>query len=164
MGYSNIVRFWAHAFLAPNILIVNTNNANIFFIFRCVVTQLSKLISKITLNAPLIKIWAEKFFINQKKFLQNHSRCHRGKCYFCTMNTIIVYFEYFTNGEIGSDKYRFSAQTDAIHKMEELKFMVWRYFMSYWSNRRICSAIGGIPPAVKRQRFYAAVAVARFAS
>lgn len=37
------------------------------------------------------------------------------------MNTIIVYFEYFTNGEIGSDKYRFSAQTDAIHKMEELK-------------------------------------------
>ena len=50
------------------------------------------------------------------------------------------------------------------YKMEELKFMVWRYFMSYWSNRRICSAIGGIPPAVKRQRFYAAVAVARFAS
>ena len=50
------------------------------------------------------------------------------------------------------------------YKIEELKFMVWRYFMSYWSNRRICSAIGGIPPAVKRQRFYAAVAVARFAS
>ena len=25
------------------------------------------------------------------------------------------------------------------YKMEELKFMVWRYFMSYWSNRRICS-------------------------
>ena len=50
------------------------------------------------------------------------------------------------------------------YKMEELKFMVWRYFMSYWSNRRICSSIGGLPPAVKRQRFYAAVAVARFAS
>ena len=28
------------------------------------------------------------------------------------------------------------------YKMEELKFMVWRYFMSYWSNRRICSSIG----------------------
>ena len=50
------------------------------------------------------------------------------------------------------------------YKMEELKFMVWRYFMGYWSNRRICSSIGGLPPAVKRQRFYAAVAVARFAS
>ena len=49
-------------------------------------------------------------------------------------------------------------------RMKELKFIVWRYFMSYWSNRRICSAIGGIPPAVKRQRFYATVAVARFAS
>ena len=34
------------------------------------------------------------------------------------------------------------------YKMEELKFMVWRYFMSYWSNRRICSSIGGLPPAV----------------
>ena len=50
------------------------------------------------------------------------------------------------------------------YKMEELKFMVWRYFMNYWSNRRICSSIGGLPPAVKRQRFYAAVAIARFAS
>ncbi len=36
----------------------------------------------------------------------------------------------------------------------ELKTMVWRYFMSYWSNSRICSSIGGLPPAVKRQRFY----------
>ena len=50
------------------------------------------------------------------------------------------------------------------YKMEELKFMVWRYFMSYWSNRRICSSIGGLSPAVKWQRFYAAVAIARFAS
>ena len=31
------------------------------------------------------------------------------------------------------------------YKIEELKFMVWRYFMSYWSNRRICSSIGGLP-------------------
>ena len=46
------------------------------------------------------------------------------------------------------------------YKIEELKFMVWRYFMSYWSNRRICSAIGGIPPAVKRRRFYSALTIA----
>lgn len=38
--------------------------------------------------------------------------------------------------------------------MESVKSLVWRYFMGYWSNRRICSAIGGIPPAVKRQRYY----------
>lgn len=38
--------------------------------------------------------------------------------------------------------------------MEAVKSLVWRYFMSYWSNRRICSAIGGIPPAVKRIRYY----------
>jgi putative transposase len=38
--------------------------------------------------------------------------------------------------------------------MEEVKSLVWRYFMSYWSNRRICSAIGGIPPAIKRKRYY----------
>ena len=34
----------------------------------------------------------------------------------------------------------------------------------HWSNRRIYSSIGGLSPTVKRQRFYAAVAVARFAS
>ncbi len=43
---------------------------------------------------------------------------------------------------------------------EALKTMVWRYFMSYWSNRRICSAIGGLPPAVKRHRYYSAMTIA----
>ena len=46
------------------------------------------------------------------------------------------------------------------HTIEALKTMIWRYFMSYWSNRRICSAIGGIPPAVKRHRFYSALTIA----
>lgn len=36
----------------------------------------------------------------------------------------------------------------------ELKAIIWRYFMSYWKNRRICSANGGLPPLVKRQRYY----------
>jgi transposase InsO family protein len=44
--------------------------------------------------------------------------------------------------------------------IDELKTKVWRYFMSYWSNRRICSSIGGLPPAVKRQRFYDALPAA----
>ena len=46
------------------------------------------------------------------------------------------------------------------YTIEALKTMVWRYFMSYWSNRRICSAIGGIPPTVKRRRFYSALTIA----
>ena len=35
----------------------------------------------------------------------------------------------------------------------ELKTLIWRYFMSYWNNRRICSSIGGVPPAEKRRRY-----------
>ena len=38
--------------------------------------------------------------------------------------------------------------------MEELKTLIWRYFMSYWNNRRICSTNGGRPPMVKRQRYF----------
>ena len=41
--------------------------------------------------------------------------------------------------------------------VEELKSLVWRYFMSYWNRRRICSANGGLPPLLKRQRYYAAL-------
>ena len=41
---------------------------------------------------------------------------------------------------------------------EELKILVWRYFMSYWNNRRICSANGGLPPMVKRRQFYDSIA------
>ena len=26
--------------------------------------------------------------------------------------------------------------------------------ISYWNNRRICSANGGLPPIVKRQQYY----------
>jgi transposase InsO family protein len=38
--------------------------------------------------------------------------------------------------------------------MNEVKSLIWRYFMGYWNNRRICSANGGLPPAEKRRRFY----------
>jgi len=40
--------------------------------------------------------------------------------------------------------------------MQAVKALVWRYFFGYWNNRRICSAIGGVPPAHKRKCFYAA--------
>ena len=38
--------------------------------------------------------------------------------------------------------------------IQELKTLIWRYFMSYWNNRRICSANGGLPPMVKRRLYY----------
>jgi transposase InsO family protein len=39
--------------------------------------------------------------------------------------------------------------------MEDVKTLVFRYFLGYWNNRRICHAIGGVPPAVKRDHYYA---------
>jgi len=38
--------------------------------------------------------------------------------------------------------------------VEQLKTLIWRYFICYWNNRRICSANGGLPPMVKWKRYY----------
>lgn len=40
------------------------------------------------------------------------------------------------------------------YTMTELNTMIWRYYMSYWANRRICTANGGLPPALKRKLYY----------
>ena len=40
------------------------------------------------------------------------------------------------------------------YTMKELKTMIWRYYMSYWANRRICTANGGLPPAARRKLYY----------
>ena len=40
------------------------------------------------------------------------------------------------------------------YTVEELKVLIWRYFISYWNNRRICSSNNGLPPMIKRQRYY----------
>ena len=37
---------------------------------------------------------------------------------------------------------------------DELKIKIWRYFMSCWNNRRIYSTNGGLPPIVKRRKYY----------
>ena len=37
---------------------------------------------------------------------------------------------------------------------DELRTIIRGDFISYWNNRRICSANGGLPPMVKRQRYY----------
>ena len=38
--------------------------------------------------------------------------------------------------------------------MSERKPLIWRYFMNYWNNRRICFSIGGLSPAEKSRRYY----------
>ena len=47
---------------------------------------------------------------------------------------------------------------------DELKTMIWRYYMSYWNNRRICSANDGLPPAVKRSLYEDGVVVEEWVS
>ena len=42
----------------------------------------------------------------------------------------------------------------------EVKKLIWRYFMSYWNNRRICSSNNGLPPLVKRKQYYSSADVA----
>lgn len=42
-------------------------------------------------------------------------------------------------------------------RVEEVKTLIWRYFISYWNNRRICSANEGLPPVIKRQQYYASL-------
>ncbi|SCY74602.1 integrase core domain-containing protein, partial [Butyrivibrio sp. INlla14] len=44
--------------------------------------------------------------------------------------------------------------------VEELKVIIWRYFISYWNNRRICTSNNGLPPMVKRKRYYDSLAMA----
>lgn len=40
------------------------------------------------------------------------------------------------------------------YSIEELKSIIWHYFMSYWNNRRICSSNNGLPPTLMRKQFY----------
>lgn len=49
------------------------------------------------------------------------------------------------------------------YTMDELKTIIWHYFLSDWNNRRICSAIGGVLPAVKRRNYYTALNAAAWA-
>lgn len=41
--------------------------------------------------------------------------------------------------------------------IDELKTLIWKYYMIYWNTRRICSANGGLPPMLKRKQYYDAL-------
>lgn len=74
-------------------------------------------------------------------------RCHdnaRCESMWARMNTELLY-----------DRYDTEQMT-----VEELKELIWRYFLSYWNNRRICSANGGLPPMIKRRQYYEALELA----
>lgn len=36
----------------------------------------------------------------------------------------------------------------------QMEKIIWDYFMDYWNHRRICTANGGFPPAMKREIFW----------
>lgn len=38
--------------------------------------------------------------------------------------------------------------------IEELKVLIWRYFLSYWNTLRICSANGELPSMIKGRQYY----------
>ena len=46
---------------------------------------------------------------------------------------------------------RYNASKMAV---ETVRTLIWRYFISYWNNRGICSANGELPPMVKRRQYY----------
>lgn len=46
------------------------------------------------------------------------------------------------------------------YTIEQLRSMIWRYFMSYWNNRRIFSSNAGLPPMLKRKLFYSTLPTA----
>ena len=86
--------------------------------------------------------------IAQHKILQSMNsaggRCHdnaRCESMWARMKSELLYNRYNTKKML----------------VEELKVLIWRYFISYWNNRRICSANGGNPLMVKWQEYYSSL-------
>ena len=65
---------------------------------------------------------------------------------------MVIYTYTMTTSELLHDRYDTEKMT-----VTELKELIWRYYMSYWNNRRICSANDGLPPMVKRQQYYSSL-------
>lgn len=88
----------------------------------------------------------KKYSINQS-MNSDGGRCHdnaRCESMWARMKSELLYDRYDTEKML----------------VKDVKILIWRYFISYWNNRRICSANGGLPPAVKRQLYYDALPTA----
>lgn len=65
-------------------------------------------------------------------------------------------------GNVGCESIRARMKAEIIYgrhgrermSVEELIALIWRYFISYWNRKRICSANEGLFPMVKRQGYY----------
>ena len=68
-------------------------------------------------------------------------RCHNNACcesMWARLKTELLYGRYTTE-EL---------------TVEELKVLVWIYFISYWNNWRNCTNNGGLSPMIMRQGYY----------
>ena len=74
------------------------------------------------------------------------NRNHAGGC--CHDNACCESMWARMKSELLYDRY----DTESM-SIEERKAIIWRYFISYWNNRRICSANGGLPPLLKRKMY-----------
>ena len=94
-------------------------------------------------TSPLYREAIQKYDI-QQSMNSAGGRCHdnaRCESMWARMKTELLYDRYDTE----------KMTTD------ELKTIIWRYFTSYWNNRRICSTNRGLPPMIKRQQYYASL-------
>lgn len=84
---------------------------------------------------------------------------------FANSNTIIDKFHVIKHANEAVDAVRKAEARDNV-LLKKTKYL-WlkndvnltehQYYESYWNNRRICSAIGGMPPKVKLGRYYASL-------
>ena len=84
-------------------------------------------------------------------------RCHdnaRCESMWARMKTELLYDRYDTKQMTVEELKVYDRYDTKQMTVEELKVLIWRYFLSYWNNRRICSANGGLPPMIKRRQYY----------
>lgn len=86
------------------------------------------------------RAYARKLEINQSMSFSGASCYGNAKCesMWARMKEELIYGRYKTTQM----------------SMEAVKSLIFRYYMGYWNHRRICHAIGGMAPAMKRAAFY----------
>ena len=114
-------------------------------VFDCFDSSVIGLAMDTNMKAPLcaqtLKNAAEAYPGIRQSMNSAGGRCHdnaRCESMWARMKSELLYDRYDT-GKMSTD---------------ELKTLIWRYFISYWNNRRICSSNGGLPPMTKRQLYY----------
>ena len=132
-------------------------------IFLAIKTEDGVIKGKISFYCRILKVTRQGFY----KYLADKDRPWKYQDLADSMRAIasedecndlisVISVTHFFNGSL-DEKSRFSRSSDfraSRMTVDEVKTIIWRYFISYWNNRRICSANEGLPPMVKRQRYY----------